>query len=720
MKTAGSITLWLVLLVCGTTAFAQRVPKSITSRDKKNIRAAARQTVENLVNLLNTVADPDNSTSDLDDAIANAFNSESKIRIFFQNDFEADDDLDPSIPADESMTRDIKAYLRQFRNFYTQSKALSIRYDITDVSDIYVGEANLYLKVYFNQLMNGKDRKGGVFPSKMPKVAEMQVLSVGGQWQTLISHLDRQSRTDQKVSSPVVAISDEGGSSNNDEQAAQHSESYYRSQLQRGTRLLGENNYTDAFYALKEAKRFNATEAEADSRIQDLMSKMRSQNIEPTEALYEGLSSRAQSLQDKYRYPQARNYYNYAMEVRPAAAKTASTALLALSQIQAKQQQLLDLLSRGAYSESVSGFSAALQREPYNPMLHVGLARAYAAMGQTNQAADEFTAAVNADPTFPDSYKWRGLFYKDQKDYKQAYDAFAAYQTRTDDSGDRFVLSELAFCRGKLAQQQSNMPQAMEDIAAAVQYNPDNKEAVVAQADLLRLQGEKGIKAAKKLIDDLLSKDEKCTEAYIVRARIFESEVNKGAAAAAYEEAIRYNKNNPRLYFELGKLQMELNDKADNAAILSFTNCINVRNVSREEALIQVQALWKRGKCYYLQNRNDEAEADYNAFKQKVRTSFTAFNVDYANLLIKKARYDEALAALKLAGEKPEVLLSLGILNYTRYPSNEGAYADYFTRAFRDGVSQEVVKNAPNMRMVYENCSLVKSLVKKFRYNTDF
>lgn len=353
-------------------------------------------------------------------------------------------------------------------------------------------------------------------------------------------------------------------------------------------------------------------------------------------------------------------------------------------------------------------------------MLHVGLARAYAALGQPEQAEAEFEAALHADPGFPEAYKWRGYFYKDHKDYRRAYDALAGYQARAEDTADVNILSDMALCRGKLALAQNNIVQAAESFNAAIQYNPSNGEALIAQADLLRLQGEKGIKAALKLVDEALRQDDKNAEAYAVRARIFESQADKEAAAEAYQSAIKFDKDNPRWYYELGKLQMEIKDKTDNSAILSFTTCMSIRNASREDALLQVQALWKRGKCYYLQNRNDEAEADYDAYRQKARMLPPQFKVDYANLLIKRARYDEALAALKQAGEKPETLLSLGILNYTRYPTDESTYADYFTRAFRDGVSQEDVKNAPNMRMVYENCSLVKSLVKKFRYNADF
>jgi tetratricopeptide (TPR) repeat protein len=709
-----------LLLLCSSIAFGQKVPKSITKRDEKNIRAAAEQTVGNLINLLNTVSDPGNTTSDLDDAISNAFTSDSRVRLFYQNDFEADDDLDPSISAEESMTKDIKAYLRQFRNFYIQNKALSIRYTITEISEIHIGESNLYLRVYFNQLMNGKDRRDNAFPSKMPKVAEMQVVSIGGQYQTLISHLDRQSKAGKGMNTPVVAISDAGSSGGgNDIGGKQYSEGYYRTQLLNGTRLLGENNYTEAYYSLKEAKRFNATEAEADARVRDLMAKMRGQNIEPTEHLYDGLSSKGQSLQEKFRYDLARKYYNYAKEVRPAAAKPAVASLLAISQLEAREQVMWELLNKGSYNEASKGFSNAIQKEKYNPSLHVGLARAYALMGSDNEAEDEFAAAIRTDPSYPDSYKWKAYFYKDKKDYRQAYEAFTAYQTRTEDSNDNVILADLAFCRGKIAMLQNNVPAAMEAFTEAMNYNPGNPEVLIAQAELLRTQGEKGVKQAKKLIEEALKKNDKMPEAYAVKAHILENEANKAGAAQAYEAAIKYDNDNPRWYYELGKLQMELNEKTDNSAILTFTNCMAIRNVSREDALLQTQALWKRGKCYYLQNRIDEAEADYTTFMKQAKMLSEPFNIDYANLLIKRAKYDDALFTLKKVGEKPSALLSLGILNYTRNPTNEGAYADYFTRAFRDGVSEEAVKAAPNMRMVYENCGLVKSLMKKFKYSTD-
>lgn len=527
------ILLTTLLSLFSVCAFAQKVPKSITKRDEKNIRAAAEQTLNTFINLLNTVADPENSASDLDDAISNAFTSDSRVRIFFQNDFEADDDLDPEIPADAAMTRDIKNYLRQFRTFYIQNKSLSIRSAITEISQIHIGESNLYLKVYYNQLMNGKNRKGNAFPAKMPKVAEMQIVSIGGQWQALISHLDRQSKTDRNTNTPVVAISDAGDNSSDDYGGPQRSESYYRVQLQNGTRLLSENNYTEAYYALKEAKRFNGTEGDADARIKDLMSKMRGQNLEPTEYLFDGLSSKGLALQDKYRYDIAKSYYSYAKEVRPAAAKTAAASMLALSQLQAKEQLLNDLLAKGSYSDAAKGFSSAIQKAPDNPSLHVGLARANAALGNNAEAEESFAAAIRADASYPETYKWRGYYYKARKDYRQAYDAFAGYQTRAEDTGDRAILSDLLFCRGKIAMLQNNVAQATDDFNAAIGYNPDNVDVLIAQADLLRTQGDKGIKSAKKVIDEALRKDDKNPEAYAVKAHIFEAEANKGGAADA-------------------------------------------------------------------------------------------------------------------------------------------------------------------------------------------
>ncbi len=701
-------------------AVAQNVPKSITRRDEKNIKAAAEQTVGDLINLLNMVSDPSNSTSDLDDAIDNAVTADSRMRIFFQNDFEADDDLDPNIPADEAMGKDIRAYLRQFRNFYFQNKALSIRYQITQVGDIHVGQSHLYLKVFFNQLMNGKDRKGNAFPSKVAKVAEMQVVNIGGQYKTLISHLDRQTKAGDYGNTPLVTISDATSEQQDAGLEKPRSESYYRIKLADGIKLLAEGNYTESYYALKEAKRFPGTSGDAEGRILELMSQMRSHNIEPTEYLYDGLSARAAALQAKYRYDQARSYLSYAMEVRPSSAKDAAATMRTLAQLQSKQQVLLDLVDKGAYSEAQSGFTAALAKNDANPMLHVGLARAYAQEGKADLAEAQFAAAAQADPAFAETYKWQAYFYKDRKDYRQAYDAFANYQARAEDTGDVNILSDIALCRGKLAAAQNNIVQAAESFNAALQLNSSNTDAMIAQADLLRLQGDKGIKAAQKLVDDALKIDEKNADAYAVRARIYESQADKAAAADAYQDAIKYDKDNPRWYYELGKLQMEIKDATDNSAILSFSTCMGIHDVSREDALIQIQALWKRGKCYYRQNRNDEAEADFDAYIQKARMLPTQFRVDYANLLIKRGRYDDALNALKQAGERPSVLLSFGILKYTRFPTDESAYADYFTRAFRDGVSQEDVHDAPNMRMVYDNCSLVRSLIKKYKYKVDF
>jgi type IV pilus assembly protein PilF len=698
-----------LVLTAGTQSYAQKLNTKLSKRDVRNIKAQAELTIAGLGRLMNTVSDPSLTASDLDEAIGNAFTGEG--RIFYQNDFEVDDDTDPeNTKADETLLG-ISSYLRQFRNFYKQNKSGSIRLQVTDIPDVRIGQSNLYIKVYYTQYLNGKSRAGKAFPKSL-KVAEMQVIPVRGQYQTLINAMNFADKK-EAPGFKTVTVTDAGDDDAGAAESVSYSEFYYRQKLQLGVKYLGESNFTEAYYALNEAKRSKDQSAEAEQKLNEVYSRLRSLNLDPIEYLFNGLSSKGQVMVDKYQYDIARKYYTYAKEVKPAGAKQVSSSLLAIAETQGKERLLWNLFNQGSYSEAIKGFRRGADKQPDNPEMYIGMARCYEQLGQEAQAEASFASAQKADPSFADTYKWLGYFEKHRKSYGAAYDAFVNYQSRAEDQAEPVINSEIAFCKGMQLYQRQDYAKAQENFRSALGIAPGNKDAQLALARVS--MDTKELKQARKLVSEVLAGDNSNAEAYYLLARIQEAENNKNGAAESYNLAIANAPKTYSYYYELGKIQMEPEVAKYEAAIQNFSFCINAPVKSLNNKL----AYWKRGKCYYMVGgKDDEAAADFRKADELMPTKPAAFYVDYGSLLIRQKKYAMAGDYFKKAPSDPGASFGLGIISYQLAPQDETTFLNYFERAFRDGVATDVVKNEPSVPTLYANNKRFKSLMKKYKYSS--
>lgn len=627
----------LLLLTISTLppAIAQRVATKITQREDKNIKAAARSTIDALQRVLNSVSEPSFSSSDLDDIIGNSMVGGG--RIFFQNDFEVDDDTDPENHTAGENLKNISDYLKGFRNYYHQNKEGSIKLEVSDVSDIRIGQNNLYVVVYFSQTMNGKTTGGKPFTKRL-KRAEMQVTTENGQYIALISRIDFADKKESLGNVKTVTISDAKGD-NQDAELQTYSEDYYKLKLTSGAKLLSESNYVDAYFDLKEAKRNGSTQGEADTRLNELFAKLRTQNIDPIDYIYNGLFSRAQALIDNYRYRQAKDYYQYAKEVKPINGKVVGAAISVINDRQAKDQVLWELFKNGAYNDAVKGFQKAIAKgQSDNPNMFIGLARSYQALGQDEDAKDAYANAVKVDPSYSESYKWLGYFLKSKKDFRGASDAFINAQTRSEDPNEPGLSSEVSFTRGMLAFQRHENPQAIPFLNTATTLNGKNKEAFFGLASVYTEL--RDLRSANKAIKSALDVDNSYADAYYQQAKIREIENDKPGAEESYKAAIRFDPTNYSYYYDLGRVQMEPELAKYQDAIQNFSYCIN----APQKTLFTKIAYWKRGKCYYyLGNRDDDALQDFKKADIQMPTRPPTFYVEYANLLIRQKQFSQAL-----------------------------------------------------------------------------
>ena len=712
-----TIKLLLALAIIAITlpAFAQKVSKQLSRQDVKNIYAQADVTLDGYIRHLNFISDPSLAANEIDEAIENQFSGDAKI--FFNKTFEVDDDTNPENTKSGENLKAIDIYLRQFRNKYVQSGDNSISFDITQRSNVKVGQHALYVKLYYSQTNKGKSKSGKSYPKKLFKVAEMQVIQIrNGQYKTYISALDFADKNSTDDASNDVQITD-GGQADNDNDSKQ-SDAWYAAMLQKGTRLNKENNFVGAYYALKEAKG-GSSATEAENQLRAMLAKMRTLNIDVNENLSSGLVAAATHMDEKYRYDEAKKYYSYAKEVNPALSNTIAGAIITINEKQQKEQQYNTLLEKGSYSDAIQGFASAIKKDKDNPNLYVGLARGFEYSGDLSSAETAYKDALKAGPDNPNTYKWMGYYYKNKKDYEHAYESFLNYQIKADDKTDDVIQSEVYACQGISQYNKRDYIPAMESLQAASKANPANKEALLYQSIIYR--NNKDLPAAKTAIESLIKLDDKFAEAHYSRGQIILASINAGNVneyrKMAIEEiklAIKYNPKNAPWYYDLGSLQIDIGDYEN--AILNFTTCIN----SPEKIMIQKLALWRRGKSFFNTNRFEEALLDYQQFVKVAATVPPAFYVDYGNVLIRQKKYTDALTQLNLARSNKEALLSMGIAYYVINPANEDVFMPYFEQAFKLGVGIETLRSDPNIRVIYEGNKRFKALVKSYNYHNLF
>ena len=314
-----------ILAVCGDAAYAQRAKKRFSHSDEKLIREAAANSIDELVRYLNFSTSSDLTKDDIDDAVERHFSGDA--RIFFKDNFEIDNDTDPENTESGIHVMKIRDYLSQFRNHYVPKGDNSVSSKITSISDILVGQQHNFLRVYYTVSFKGNTPEGKALPAKRFEVAEMQIVELGGRFAALINAINFANKQENSNGDVKAVITDdEAGGTSAGTQAM--SAAYYDGNLRKGIRFASENNFVDAFYALKEAKGgSDETRAQASAELEKLNSKMRGRNIEINDYLTKELIARGQQLSRKHHYEEAKKYFNYAIEASPEKGITINSAM---------------------------------------------------------------------------------------------------------------------------------------------------------------------------------------------------------------------------------------------------------------------------------------------------------------------------------------------------------------------------------------------------------
>ncbi len=442
-RTVGRILRIAGCVLLAHTAIAQS-PKELNTKDTADINAAAKSSLEHFRSLLVILCDANISSSDKDKGIENAF--VQPLQIFLNNQIKIENDIDSSQIQNGGLDLLVEAetYLKNFKLFFHPDEGGSagsgeirdpVVFNIDDISRVKLRNGNLFLRVRYNQVLNGKNQNGSPL-GKSERVALYNVVKIGAEWRVSISRItfDKVSGSnDNNLNVPVVAgnaVAQASGTRMRKD---------YPKILLKGTEAANLGHFSEAYRYFSEAHESNTLRATADEKIEDLKSSMHASGITNyNDNWFGGLKVSGDALNKKHKYEEAKKYYTYAYGLHPIDAELQNKLESIDIKIAAKEK-LDGLYNNKAYDQALAGYTDELERDPGNSDLYVGIAKCYGATGNNAEALDNFGKAILYDSTNAGAYMELAEFHHDRKNYDEAYKNYAIYVRVAEFQNDNMI-----------------------------------------------------------------------------------------------------------------------------------------------------------------------------------------------------------------------------------------------------------------------------------------
>jgi tetratricopeptide (TPR) repeat protein len=294
---------------------------------------------------------------------------------------------------------------------------------------------------------------------------------------------------------------------------------------------------------------------------------------------------------------------------------------------------------------AIKRFDKALnigQFQQLNPGLNKGYiyyyrGRAYTAKGAYDNAFDDYTSAVTANPQLAEAYNGLGVV----SNLRQDCDQSEAYFKRALDLNPQYA--EAYYNRGSIYYDQGTYDKAIDDFDQAIKYRSDYIEAINKRASAYSSRGE--TQQAKNQYQTLIntydeqiaSGVEDLAESFHKRGNAYQDKGDYENAIRDYKLAIQQRPDFWQAYNDLGHAYYKSHDYEN--ALASYQKVIELQPN-------YAGGYYDRGKVKRSQNDYDGALADFNlanAHDEKFKTSY------YARAEIYKSRkqYDLAVAEYK-------------------------------------------------------------------------
>ncbi len=253
---------------------------------------------------------------------------------------------------------------------------------------------------------------------------------------------------------------------------------------------------------------------------------------------------------------------------------------------------MLDSLSR--FDEAAADYTKAIELDPENLGAYFNRAGLYRKQGELDKSLADYTTYLEMNPTDTDAYFARADTYIEQGDYDKA---LADYNQviRIDPN-----LPTAYVGRGLFYENTGHHDEALQDYQHALQLDPRNAEAHTGMGNYYSNKG--------KLVEALaeynraVELNPQDAVAYLSRGAIYEAQKEFDKAIADYKQATSIDPKYNDAYYNLGYVY-QLQGKSD-LALEAFTQTISLEPTYRV-------AYHDRALLYAQMGKVPEASADY-------------------------------------------------------------------------------------------------------------
>jgi tetratricopeptide (TPR) repeat protein len=303
-------------------------------------------------------------------------------------------------------------------------------------------------------------------------------------------------------------------------------------------------------------------------------------------------------------------------------------------------EEMMAMYGRAEYAnKAIEEYRLAIAADPSSEYLNTALAELYHRTGRIRDAVLEAQEIIRRDPNNIEAHKLLGRIYlrslgdmqsgtQSQEVLKLAIEQYEATVRIEPKNADNYLLL------GRLYILNKDLLKAEDQFKQAIKLDPGSEEAVTSLAYLYNDEGD-----AKRALETLNSLPEsgRSSKIYAALGATYEKQKDYKSAVAAYEKALKLDKEN--LDAMRGLAQNLANDNQVDAALTQY-KAVQDADPQDPQAAVEMSKLYRRmGKL----------DLAMESLKKAEPLSQDSMEVTYNEALILEAqgKYDDAAAALQ-------------------------------------------------------------------------
>lgn len=543
----------LVLAVFCSRSFGQ---DKLTVKDAKEINYEAAQVVNNIPALLNFIADPNNTPSDLIGTISESYKP-SRNRIFFSKDIIIEDDVDPASTIADFKDFSLEKYLNNLDLYYTKSADPTIVFNNITTSHIKKNDY-IYVNVRFDAQFGGKNKQKNISYTMRQRQALIKIQLVNNKWEALIvgiSFYDPAKAIDGKdndvqlytdTSAEAVAVSQEDAAKDidsfkqNKEQEEQKKQALFDEYINTAAPYVANKQYKEALELYEKARNLKQFVPSLDKKILDTK-KLAS------EYTYENFKQKGDKAKNERRYELAIQNYQQALLLSPQQSAVINSEIAPLT----KQLSIIAMpankVASALYQQAIDDCDKILRENKKTkadfPELYYLKGKAYEALAAqkpgdnkslVEKALENYNFAIQYFPNYLDARLTRSNFFITyQSDYASAiadYDVLIINALDASPEKPGYLIT-----RAKMKDKTQNFTSALDDYTRAIVLDPGAAPTYFYRGEMLYRTNK--FDEAQKSFDAAIKVDPKYKTAFYYRGLNNVALKNNNSAGTDFAEA---------------------------------------------------------------------------------------------------------------------------------------------------------------------------------------